>query len=219
MAQHDWKTVPVIMMDFEGGPVSGVVEYGWVRLEGGIIVEVETALCRPSGHISEQEAEVHGIRDSDVGSRSPFRSYFEKFVGLRRQGVFAAHNRFAENTFLKNAWPLPPVVPDWRQPDGSAQEWGPWVDTLTIYKALYPGLESYSLGELVNQFGIEDDLKELAVQHCPEARCKPHCALYDAIASALLLIKLESSDELKDRMSLAWLLQLSDGSSPQQELF
>jgi DNA polymerase-3 subunit epsilon len=219
MAQLDWKSTPVIMMDFEGGPVSGVVEYGWIRLEDGGIKEVETALCRPSGHISEQEAEVHGIRDADVGSRSPFKAYYEKFVELRRQGVFAAHNRFAENTFLKNVWPVPPVVPDWRRPGQAAQEWGPWIDTLSIYKALYPGLESYSLGELVQQFGIQDRLTELAGQYCPQKRSKAHCALYDAIASALLLIQLEDNEELKDRMSLEWLLQLSHGTSSQQELF
>lgn len=207
------------MMDFEGGPGSGVVEYGYVRLQGGEIVEAETALCRPAGHISEQEAEVHGIRDADVSSRSPFKAYFDKFVALRREGVFAAHNRFAENTFLKNTWPLPPVVPDWRHPVADAQEWGPWIDTLSIYKALFPGQRSYSLGELVEQFDIKEKLQDLAVRYCPDNRCKAHCALYDALASALLLTELESRKELEDRMSLAWLLQLSDGSSSQQELF
>ncbi len=199
--------------------MSGVVEYGWVRLQGGEIAEVETALCRPTGHITEQEADVHGIHDADVGSRSPFKAYYDKFVELRREGIFAAHNRFAENTFLKNVWPVPPVVPDWRSGCGKAQEWGPWIDTLSIYKALYPGLPSYSLGELVQQFGILDRLQELAETYCPEKRSKAHCALYDALASALLLIQLEENDELQDRMSLGWLLQLSDGNTSQQELF
>ena len=207
------------MMDFEGSPSSGVVEYGLVSLRDGEIRSIETALCRPVGHIPEKDRAVHGIEDSSVRSRAPFSDYYEKFVELRRKGVFAAHNRFAENTFIKNVWALPPTVPDWREGASSAQEWGPWIDTLSIYKAIYPGLESYALGALVDRFQVREQLETLAEAHCPESRRKPHCALYDALASALLLLRLEWVDELAGRITTGWLLELSEGRKQQQELF
>ena len=215
----DWKSAHVYMIDFEGSPTSGVVEYGIVHLHAGGIRGAETALCRPTGRISPRDREVHGIGDADAMRHEPFSSHYGQFVELRRQGLFAAHNRHAENSFIKNTWALPPAVPDWRTGTGMAQEWGPWIDTLSLYKAIYPRLESYGLGELTEAFGLRRQLDGLAARHCPGKRSRPHCALYDALASSLLLLYLEGLEEMRDRMSIRWLLQLSQGLEPQQELF
>lgn len=215
----DWKSTQIYMIDFEGSPASGVVEYGVVHLAGGHIRGTETGLCRPTGSISSRDREVHGIGEGEAMAHEPFSAHYAHFVELRRRGVFAAHNRHAENGFIKNTWALPPAVPDWRTGSGTAQEWGPWVDTLSLYKAVYPGLESYGLGDLVEAFGLRQLLDQTAAEYCPQKRQKPHCALYDALASSLLLIYLESLEEMSDRMSIRWLLQLSQGIEPQQELF
>jgi DNA polymerase-3 subunit epsilon len=219
MHGQDWKSVPVYMMDFEGSPATGVVEYGVVRLQDGRIQSVETALCRPSGSIPERDRELHGISESAACKGEPFASLYADFVDFRRHGVFAAHNRHAENTFLKDTWAVPPVVPDWRNGESAAQEWGPWIDTLAVYKALYPGLASYGLGELVAAFSLGDELDGLASAHCPVARRRPHCALYDALASSLLLLRLERVESLAGLVTAGWLLQLSEGRNSQQELF
>ncbi|HSH09957.1 MAG TPA: 3'-5' exonuclease [Oceanipulchritudo sp.] len=219
MEATDWKSVTVHMMDFEGSPGSGVVEYGVVELKGGRIQGTTTGLCHPVGSISARDWEVHGISELETKGRAPFSDLYEAFVGYRRSGIFAAHNRHAENTFLKSTWPLPPTVPDWRGGGESAQEWGPWIDTLSIYKALYPRLDSYALGDLVGFFGGKAELDRLALKHCPPDRRKPHCALYDALASTILLLRLEGTEDLKDRITVGWLLQLSEGRKAQQELF
>jgi hypothetical protein len=72
---------------------------------------------------------------------------------------------------------------------------------------------------LVKEFMLQDDLDNLAGKHCPSNRRKAHCALYDALASSLLLVRLASEESLSSYLSLGWLLQFSNGSSPQQELF
>jgi len=216
---RDWKTVTVYMVDFEGSPSSGVVEYGVVALAGAEIHSTETALCLPVGRIGERDREVHGISESLARGHPPFSSLYDQFVGYRRSGILAAHNRHAENTFLKDTWPIPPRVPDWRGGPGEAQEWGPWIDTLSIYRALYPGLESYGLGELAGFFRCLERIDRLAKLHCPEGRRRSHCALYDALASAVLLLRLEETEDLRNRMSLEWLLLLSQGRQSQQELF
>lgn len=219
MAPLNWKDVPVYMMDFEGSPASGVVEFGVVRIEGGAIGETHTELCHPTGAISARDREVHGIGAAQTRGKARFADAYRQFTGFRRAGVFAAHNRHAENTFLKTTWSLPPAVPDWRGGGAEAQEWGPWIDTLSIYRMLYRGLESYGLGELVDAFDLRPALEELARSHCPAGRQRAHCALYDALASSLLLLRLESEPSLTERISLNWLLELSEQSDSQQELF
>jgi DNA polymerase III epsilon subunit-like protein len=219
MSSADWKATTVYMIDFEGSPGSGVVEYGVVGLREGRVVMVETQLCRPTGAVSRRDRDVHGLSGRELSGLRPFSDHYERFVAFRREGVLAAHNRHAENTFIKSTWPLPPIVPDWREAGGEAQEWGPWIDTLSICRSVYPGLESYGLGDLVDRLQLQEQLEQLALGHCPGNRRKPHCALYDALASALLLLHLESTEALRDRMSLRWLLQMSDGQSAQQELF
>jgi DNA polymerase-3 subunit epsilon len=219
MDTTNWKSATVHMIDFEGSPSSGVVEYGVVTLRGGRIAAAEGRLCRPTGHILSREREVHGISEGAAAAHPPFSDHFERFVDLRRGGVLAAHNRHAENTFIKDTWALPPSVPDWRAGSGMAQEWGPWIDTLSIYKSVYPGLDSYGLGDLVSRFGLMERLEALGLQYCAEIRRKPHCALYDALASALLLLQMEDTEELKGRITVTWLLQLSQGVEAQQELF
>lgn len=219
MASEDWKTVPVYMMDFEGSPGSGVVEYGVVLLQDGAIRQTQTALCKPTGNISERDREVHGIREQETLSKALFSDEYRLFSDFRRSGIFAAHNRHAENAFLKQTWAVPPLVPDWRGSGGEAQEWAPWIDTLSVYRTLYRGLKSYGLGELVEIFELKPSVDELALVHCPPRRRKPHCALYDALASALLLLRLESEESLRGRISIPWLLELSEQSDSQQELF
>ena len=215
----DWKATKLYMMDFEGSPESGVVEYGVVELEGGEIQSVETGLCAPVGTILAKDARVHGIDQNRVQACAPFSDLYQRFVELRRNGVFAAHNRHAENRFLKDTWSHPPMVPDWRAGTGQAQEWGPWVDTLSIYRAVFPKLSSYALGDLLDTFQCRTELVKQAEAYCPADRARPHCALYDALASSLLLLRMEEEPTLAGKISIGWLLQLSHGREPQQELF
>ena len=219
MHEKDWKGIPVFMMDFEGSASSGVVEYGVVCLFSGQVRETWTALCRPTGEILARDRGVHGITAIEAQDREFFSESFRMFVDFRREGIFAAHNRHAENGFLKDTWALPPAVPDWRRGEKTSQEWGPWIDTLSIYRSLFPGLDSYALGSLVDVFGLRDKLEELAIQFCPAKRSTAHCALFDALASSLLLLRLEEEEMLRDRISCGWLLQLSQESAPQTELF
>jgi DNA polymerase-3 subunit epsilon len=213
----DWKAGPLYMLDFEGSPSSGVVEFGVVELRGGAVCTVSTATCQPRGPIRSKDRDVHGLGSDQLASREPFEAYYADFVGYRRAGVFAAHNRHAENTFLKETWALPPRVPD---PLGGAvpvQQWGPWVDTLALYRHAYPGLVGYGLSDLVTTFKLCERLERLAAEHCPPDRQRPHCALYDALASSLLLLRLEEEPSFANRMTIRWLLQASVMGASQEE--
>jgi DNA polymerase-3 subunit epsilon len=214
----DWKSVHVQVMDFEGSAVSGVVEFGVVTLYGGAVCHVSTDICSAQGAVSARERAVHGIDGAAVGGRQPFSERYAQFIGLRRKGIFCAHNRHAEAGFLRAVWPVPSPVPAW--PDGGqVNSWGPWIDTLGIYRNLYPGLGDYGLAALIERFGMQQAWLEAGQQWCPESRRKPHCALFDALGSALLLLRLETVETLAGRIRLQWLLQLSGEVSSQEQLF
>ena len=77
-----------------------------------------------------------------------------------------AHNIATERTILTRVAPL--------------TKWGPWTDTLKFAKARYPKLPSYQLCDLCETFGCVPQF---------EGRTW-HDGLYDAIACALLAVRL-----------------------------
>ena len=94
--------------------------------------------------------------------------------------------------------------------------WGPWLDTLYIYRRVYPQLESHKLEDLVELFGLGTELNARSKLYCPDGRRRYHSALYDALASALLLSRLYDEPELR-RMTLHWLLIQSQFSEAARE--
>jgi len=204
-----WPSTPVHVLDFEGSRHSGVVEYGVATLREGIITATRTRLCAPSGPVAAAESALHGIAEKDAAGAAPFAAEAELFAQLRQTGPFAAHHAPIERSLLRRAWPVPPAAPDFAATEPARaprlSDWGPWLDTRRIYEHLYPNLSSYQLGELVQTFALAKELAELAAKHCPLNRRRPHCALFDALAAALLLARIAREPQIAS-VSLAWLL-------------
>ena len=78
-----------------------------------------------------------------------------------------AHNVATEKKFTRAAAPMHPF--------------GPWIDTLKVARKAWPGCPSYALGDLIAML----DLKSKVDIRCPGRDA--HDALYDAVASAMLL--------------------------------
>ena len=72
-------------------------------------------------------------------------------------------------------------------------QFGPWVDTLNIARAAWPGLAKFSLGDLIEHFDLT---KRIGAVH-PDRGW--HDALYVATASAILLDHLITSLSLRDK--------------------
>jgi hypothetical protein len=64
-----------------------------------------------------------------------------------------------------------------------------WLEWLTcrLARAWAPSLGDFRLGQLVADLRLGPRLEALAAQHCPPKRRRFHCALYDALAAALVL--------------------------------
>jgi len=208
--------LPIHVIDFEGSRESGVLEYGVVTLRDGTIESVRTRLCAATGRIRDQDRRQHGISESQLSGLPPFAEDWDYFAGLRQSGPLCAHSAAVEDGLLRAIWPYARRSPDFGRAGESVLSWGPWLDTLQLYRRLYPDLESHKLADLIERFGLVDALAAQAKQHCPEKRARYHCALYDSLASALLLLRLFAEPALKDR-SLHWWLLESTASGPDRE--
>ena len=198
-----WKDNLIHVLDFEGTRRTGVIEYGLVTLRSGVLDSTCTDLCRSRQELNVEDVKMHGIDDDMLAAKEPFESEWERFTIFRQTGVMAAHHASVEDNLLKETWPYPRVSDNHKH-----FGWGPWIDTRRIYAKIYKGLKSYSLGFLIETFDLGKRLIECANQYCPPKRKKAHCALYDALAAALLLIRLDEMHELRDA-TVDWLLELS----------
>ena len=203
-----WSDQPIHFIDFEGSVSSGILEYGVVTVRGGALIDTVTRKCRATGRVRAEDVAVHGLDESAISGEAPFAHEFERFAALRESGALAAHFAQAENTMIKSVWPYARETSDFARPGETTNEWGPWVDTGRLYPQFYPSVESGKLGELVRAFGLQSELDRVADLHCPADRCHYHAALYDALAGALLLVRLRQETELANQ-PLAWLLRMS----------
>jgi len=210
-----WRDIPIFVIDFEGAVRTGVVEYGVAEMLHGEIKACFSRLCRPLADLSAQDTRLHGIATGDAADCAPFADEWERFRDWRARGVFAAHHAAVEQGLLKGQWSYPPASPDYLHRRETA-DWGPWIDTRRLYEVVYPELESYQLGALVDRFGQSPELRELVQTHCPPRRRKAHCALYDALASALLLRRLTQEPGF-EAVSIEWLLEHSLPSNEKKQ--
>ncbi len=208
--------LPIHVIDFEGGPQCGIVEFGVVTLKGFSIVETSTRLCKPKAAISRKEEAVHGIGNACVKGVAPFADEWDRFASMRERGPLAAHFASAENSMLKAVFPYPRMSNNWIQSAGKTAEWGPWLDTGIMYRNHGDDGSSLKLEDLVSRWGLQRELDELAVKYCPSGRQRYHCALYDALASALLF--LHYCAELSDvAPTLLQLVAESQGSAAKRQ--
>lgn len=204
----DWTKTPIHFIDFEGNATSGIIEFGVVTLRAGEITAIRTRLCRALGRVAPEDTAVHGLTAPALRAAAPFKDEWEYFATLRETGPLAAHFASVENSLLKRVWAYPRRAPDFARPGKTTTEWGPWIDTGRLYPQLFPARGAGKLEELVAAGGLQAELSQLAVRHCPAGRRQYHAALYDALAGALLLRALLARPEFAGA-TIPWLLQLS----------
>lgn len=207
---------PIHVIDFEGSHQSGIVEYGVATVVGRRITATYTRICAPVGTISDRDRAQHGINEEMANAAEPFNCEWSLFSKLRNEGPFGAHNVAVEAGLIATVWPYPKCCPNFAEPEVETADWGPWLDTLRLYRQIYPGLQSYGLEALISEFNLQEELDDLSQSFCPPGRQRYHCALYDALASALLLTRLLSEPELEGA-SLRWLILQSAASTSKRE--
>lgn len=213
-----WRDVPIHFLDFEGSHAAGVIEYGVAVLHEGEIIETATRLCRPHGAIRPEDTAVHGLDAASTAKAAPLAEDWELFAGWRQRGPMAAHFAGTENGLIKSVWPYARQSRDFSRPGDMTNEWGPWIDTGRLLPQLFHGIGSAKLEELVGQFGLGAELETAADRYCPPERRRYHAALYDALASALLLRAALARAEY-GAATVSWLLEHSTRDPARRESF
>jgi DNA polymerase-3 subunit epsilon len=121
---------------------------------------------------------VHGITPAHLADAPSLLSLWPRIKTLLAGRVIIAHGHGTEKRFLR-AFPGHPF--------------GPWIDTLHLYRAAWPNLDSYSLGDLCSRFDLTP-----AVDAAHPGR-RWHDALYDAAAAAIALQRLVADLALADK--------------------
>ncbi len=128
---------------------------------------------------------VHGIRDEDLLGSPTLLVLWPELKARLAGAAVVAHGKGTEKRFLR-AFP--------------GHGFGPWVDTLLLARAAWPELPQHSLSALCDARGLSDSVQSML----PGRRW--HDALYDAVASLVLLEDVVRTFDLADK-PLDWLLQ------------
>ena len=101
-----------------------------------------------------------------------------------------SHNSFVEKNLIKKYFP-------YKLSQGAkGLHKQMWVDSLHVYRTLYPNLEKYDLKYLVNTFINYDSLDAITKSRCQKKASTFHHSLFDAICVYLLIKRLSSKINL-----------------------
>ncbi len=161
--------VPFAVIDFESaGSAPGLtdepVQIAVIHWNGEEIKTALNSYLRPSRKVTWSAKEVHGIGDEMLVRAPLFVDLWPQVKASLGTRWVVAHGAATEKRFLR-------VFP--------FHGFGPWVDTLTLTRAVYPSLPSHALSDAVGKLGLTPQL--------PTEGFRWHDACSDAIATAVLL--------------------------------
>ncbi len=120
---------------------------------------------------------VHGIGPEQLADAPSLLMLWPELKRRLGGAVVVAHGKGTEKRFLR-AFP--------------GHGFGPWIDTLLLARAAWPDLSDHSLGALCESHDLTGTIRELVPTK------SWHDALFDSVASLVLLAHLASSLEMLD---------------------
>lgn len=199
--------IPIFALDFEGAIACGIVEFGVVEIVDWQIVSLKTAMCAPKAKVAQKTMDMCGFSERELKSAPKFEGFAKDFIAMRKRGLFAAHNKSAESSMLNSYFPNPSAFTDFTN-NTTTFSWPPFIDTLVLVKKIFPMLKSGALGNVIESLSLLDKLNDDAKLFCPPARRKWHCAPYDALACAEIIIALSKLKGFES-LTVKWLAQNS----------
>ena len=121
---------------------------------------------------------MHGITPAELADAPALEMLWPEIKQRMRGAGIVAHGKGTEKRFLR-AFP--------------GHGFGPWVDTLLLARAVWPGLPDHGLGTVCEALGL------VAAVHDAVPGKNWHDALFDAAASLILLRHLIDTLELHDQ--------------------
>lgn len=169
-------------IDFESaGSAPGLtdepVQIAVAHLVDGAISPCLNSYLAPGRSVTWAARAVHGIGDEQLAGAPRLVDLWPQVKAAMQDRWIVAHGAATEKRFLR-------VFP--------FHGFGPWVDTLVITRAVYPGLPSHALGDAIRSLGLDAE----AEISSPGFRW--HDAYCDAVASLVLLRHLISAAGLSE---------------------
>jgi DNA polymerase III epsilon subunit family exonuclease len=189
-----WTAFDYAVVDVEGNGQRppDLVEIAIVAIKGGLIGRPKSWLVRPPRPITPMARRLHKITDDQVVDAPAVADIEAELLQSLSDKVFVAHNAHVDLGVLGVLGRELPAFQPARV-----------VDTLKLARRLLPGRDSYTLGALVDAFGLARGLPVDLV---------PHRATYDALVCARLLAHLATPPG-HERLTLAELLDTTAGKT------
>ncbi len=170
------RETTLTVLDFETtGSVPGFDTEPWqigaVALKNGQVVPAQTfeSLIRVDANrpFNVYAPGDHHKRRDEIAAAPDVSNVWKKLEGWVTACPLVAHNVSVEKKFLRQMAPM--------------HRFGPWVDTLKLARQAWPDAPTHKLEDLIAGLNLTGRVREC----CPVGA--PHDALYDAVASAVLL--------------------------------
>ena len=159
------------IIDFEGSPNRGIQQSSIIEITDFKIVQS------------------YEYVDGDGN----FNDWIISITEKNPSDYWVSHNSSVEKNFLQSQMPYQRKFLKTNKPP----IWGPWLDTLKIYKSLYPSLDNFKLKNLCIQFQIQDKISSYAKYHCNKTKNQFHQSMYDCIGVFCLLDRLKGNIKLE----------------------
>lgn len=186
------KEYAIIDVETTGGKASScrITEIGIVIFDGEKVLETYETLLNPETYIPAGITELTGITMEMVQDAPKFHEVARRIVELTQDRIFVAHNARFDYDFVKEEFRRLGYTYTRKQ-----------LCTVRLTRKTYPGLKSYSLGNLVKHFGIRLD--------------NHHRALADATATTELLKFCLAGPDSAEQVSLLVNRGISETKLPQ----
>lgn len=168
--------VPITVLDYEttgslGGCANEPWQIGVVSLKDGKVDlnSMFESLLRVDANrpFNPHAPGRHGLLRNEIAEAPTPQELWPLIMPRLTDFTLCAHNVATEKKFTRAMAPM--------------HAFGPWIDTLRVARKVWPGCPSYSLEDLI----VMLDLKSRVDEICSGREA--HDALYDAVASAMLL--------------------------------
>ncbi len=166
----------VTVLDYEStGALSGYANEPWqigmVSLKAGKVevVSMFESLLRVDANrpFNPHAPGRHGMLREEIAQAPTPQELWPKVMHRLTEYPLCAHNVATEKKFIRAMAPM--------------HQFGVWIDTLRIARKVWPGCSSYALGDLMVLLNLKCRVEVLCSGR------EAHDALYDAVASAMLL--------------------------------
>lgn len=166
------KKYAIIDIETTGGMAKRdrITEVGIVIHDGEKVIDEYESLVNPGRSIPPNITRITGITNEMVRNAPPFYEIAKKIVEMTEGAIFVAHNVRFDYGFIRHAFDELGYTFSKRQ-----------LCTVRLSRKAFPGLKSYSLGNLIKHFNISVNAR--------------HRALDDAKATAIILGKILSVQE------------------------